>query len=89
MLVDRLRSLQGVDTAALLKHRIRRRDHDMSGYGPNATSANVRSDVCSWSDCVAKLEGVWRRDWSVSFLPFRHPDLVLRWLLDERIGIDD
>jgi hypothetical protein len=40
-------------------------------------------------DCVAKLEGVWRRDWSVSFLPFRHPDLVLRWLLDERIGIDD
>jgi hypothetical protein len=45
--------------------------------------------VRSFCDCVAKLEGVWRRDWSVSFLPFRHPDLVLRWLLDERIGIDD
>jgi hypothetical protein len=46
-------------------------------------------DVRLTPDCVAKLEGVWRRDWSVSFLPFRHPDLVLRWLLDERIGIDD
>jgi hypothetical protein len=27
--------------------------------------------------------------WSVGeFLPFRHPDLALRSLLDERIGID-
>jgi hypothetical protein len=48
-----------------------------------------RAKVCFAEDCVAKLEGVWRRDWSVSFLPFRHPDLVLRWLLDERIGIED
>jgi hypothetical protein len=39
-------------------------------------------------DCVAKLEGVWRRGGSVSFLPFRHPDLVLRSLLDEGIDIE-
>jgi hypothetical protein len=61
----------------------------MSPVGQTRKTSDRAYPVRFTPDCVAKLEGVWRRDWSVSFLPFRHPDLVLRWLLDERIGIDD